>query len=173
MLVSIPQWGTDKVMPTPWQWQTQQLCEMIELMWWRFPLDYKRSLHATFSAPLGTGGAPSCYLVQLSIKQHACKLRSSVAYHVRQAPRMTLPAADAYSILYYMWNTLQIDEDVRQVMLGLLVDTERPWWWHWNPTHLPQIPAYHSIFCDYLISLYYCSGGTATMDMADRNMIRN
>ena len=137
---------------------------MIELMWWRFPLDYKRSLHAAFSAPLGTGGAPSCYLVQLCIKQHASKLQSSIAYHVRQASRMTLPAADAYGVLYYMWNTLQMDWEFRQIMLGLLATESSDTSW-WSPTHLPQIPAYHYIFCDYLTSLYCCS--------ADRNMARN
>lgn len=128
---------------------------MIEIMWWRFPLEYRLSLHAVFAAPLCLrNGSPSCYAVQLAIKRNASQLRTSIAFHVRQAPRMLFQAMDAYAMLNYQWNQLQNQE--RELVMGLLLDHPD------TVTELPRLTSYNSLFCDYL----YCL-------VADKNMARN
>lgn len=156
MLVSTHPKGNDTGSTSPpWQWQCQQLREMIEVMWWRFPMDYKLSLHAAFAAPLGVpNGTPSCYSVQLAIRQHASQLRTSIAHHIQHAPRMTMQREAAYFILDQQWK--QISAANREILAGFIgcnIVGNQP----------PLCTNYESIFCDYL----YC------LTTAAKNMARN
>lgn len=136
-----------------------QLCEMLEVLWWRLPLDYKMSLHATFAA---AAAGPSCYAVQVAIRQHGSQLRTSIAYHFHHAPRSTLRPADAYAVLDQQWS--QLNAVQKAVLMGFLVDD--PLLVAAECGSLPHFSAYRCIFCDYLHLLTAAAA-------AAKNMARN
>lgn len=130
-------------------------------MWWRLPLDYKLSLHATFAVPVLQQQQPSCYAVQLAIRRHASQLRTSVAYHVQQAPRSTLRPTDAHAALERQW--VQLSATQKAISLGFLVDD--PFFPLGISEQLPPFIGYRSVFCDYLAAVAAAA--------AAKNMTRN
>lgn len=96
----------------------------------------------------------------MAIRRHASQLRTSVEYHIQQAPRMTLPAQDAFALMSQQW--LQLGE-CKQVALGFLLNTNTS---IWTLDHFPRVNSYPPLFCDYL----YCAAAAAA---AAKNMARN
>jgi hypothetical protein len=130
------------------------------MLWWRLPVHYKQSLHFTFAVPLDESRSPSYYLVQMAIKRHASQLRTSIEYHIQQAPRMTMSAQDAFLFMSQQWLQLGQDGECKQIVLGFLLNTSSSIWWL---DHFPRVNSYSPLFCDYL----YCAAAAA------KNMARN
>lgn len=162
MSFSIHPAGIEKA---PWQWDAQQLCEMLDQLWWRLPIDYKRTLHGIFSAPLQNNGSPSCYGVQVAIKRNAARLFNCVTFHLQQAPRMVYSQEQAFSILWRQWKQNHFHE-YREMLLGfaynkigdIAVSSSSS-----NLEELPRLTHFNSTFCDYLFILV----------SADNSMARN
>lgn len=119
-------------------------------------MDYKLTLHSTFAAPLGApNGTPSCYSVQLAIRQHASQLRTSIAHHIQYAPQIAMQKEAAYFILDQQWKQISVAN--REILAGFMGRSNKV-----IGNQLPLCANYESIFCDYL----YCL-------IAAKNMARN
>jgi hypothetical protein len=153
MLVATHRAGTGK---EPYQWKAMQLVELVERWWWRIPAWYKERLCADFNC---SSGSPSCYVVQLRIKECAMQLSELIAKHITQIPTISMSKKDAMAKLEQRWNTLNAQWAEKQMMLGFLTSTHC----------LSKSNHVSSMFYDYVTAVYL----SRMPETVDKSMARN